>query len=130
MADEEPDDLRFAIPERPRRRYTDDGGVTYEGEAVFVLTPAAGMPDADLDALVETVLGEAVYRSGDWFELPMPLYLVRDDDTGDTFRVAVRDGSVELHVLPDTDSAGIRAFHDRLSVASPVDWHVDCRFEL
>lgn len=125
MADDE--DPRFAIPDRPERRFTDDGGVRYEGQAVFELTPRTGLPDAELDALVLTVLDHDVYRFGDWFELPMPLYLVRDDGTGDTFRVAVRGGAVELHVLPDTDSAGLRAFYDRLVGASTVEWRVDRR---
>lgn len=127
MADDA--DPRFAIPDRPERRFTDDGGVRYEGEAVIELTPRSGLPDAELDALVLEVLGHEDYRYGDWFELPMPLYLVRDDATADTFRVAVRGGAVELHVLPDTDSAGLRAFYDRLVEASAVGWTVERRSE-
>jgi len=122
--DEEP---TFAVPSRPERRFTDDGGVEYEGETVFALTPEPSRSDDELAALVETVLDGDPYRHGDWFELPMPLYLVRDDAAGDTFRVAVRDGRVELHVLPDTGRAGLRAFYDRLADASTVDWRVACR---
>ncbi|MFQ3318340.1 MAG: hypothetical protein ACI8UR_000849 [Natronomonas sp.] len=125
MADD--DTPTFAIPERPERRYPRRGGVEYEGETVFSLTPTAEQPDADLAALVEAVLEQPPYRYGDWFDLPMPLYLVHDDETGDTFRVAVRDGTVEFHVLPATESAGLRALHRRLDAASDCGWAVRCR---
>lgn len=127
MAEDADPDARFAVPDRPERRLTDDGGVRYEGQVVFGLEPEPGLADADLDALVADVLSAEVYRYGDWFELPMPLYLVRDDDTGDTFRVAVRDGAVELHVLPDTGRAGLAAFADRLAATGDVDWTVERR---
>jgi hypothetical protein len=57
----------------------------------------------------------------------MPLYLVHDDRTKDTFRLAVRDGVVELHVLPGTDTDGLRAFYRRLRERSETDWDVTCR---
>jgi hypothetical protein len=103
-------------PEREHRR---SGGMRYEGGTVFVLTPA----DADdLAGLVADLLDAGPYRYGDWFDLPMPLFLVHDDGTGDTFRVAVRDGRVELHVRSATGPAGLRAFYDRL--AGRVDGRV------
>lgn len=118
----------FEIPARPERRYSRTT-VEYEGTVVFALAPqGGGAPgDGEVDALLSRVLEEGPYRYGDWFDLPMPLYLVHDDDTGDTFRVAVRDGTVELHVLPETGSAGLRALYDRLVAASDGPWAVDCR---
>ena len=85
----------------------------------------------ELAALVESVLDSAAYRYGDWFDLPMPLYLVHDDSTHDTFRVAVRDGRVEVHVLPETEPEGVRALHDRLVEASgeAFEWTVERRIE-
>jgi hypothetical protein len=118
---------RFHVPERPTRRYRRDGGVEYVGGTVFSLAPAADRSDDELATLVERVLAAEAYRYGDWFDLPMPLYLVHDDGTHDTFRVSVRDGRVELHVLPETDSAGLRAFHGRL--AEHGDWTVERRVE-
>jgi hypothetical protein len=57
----------------------------------------------------------------------MPLYLVHDDTTHDTFRVSVRDGRVRLHVLPETESAGLRAFFERLE--DHGEWAVERRVE-
>jgi hypothetical protein len=125
-ADEPPS---FAIPTRPERRYRRRGGVEYEGGTVFSLRPDAALGEPSLGSLVESVLDRGPYRYGDWFDLPMPLYLVHDDGTADTFRVAVRDGAVELHVLPGTDSAGLRAFYDRLAAASETGWTVSRRTE-
>lgn len=116
----------FDIPSRPTRRFSRHT-VEYEGETVFRLEPEPAREDGALAALVERVLATGPYRYGDWFELPMPLYLVHDGDTGDTFRVAVRDGRVELHVLPDTGSAGLRALYDRLREESGHEWTVECR---
>ncbi|PSQ01695.1 hypothetical protein BRC94_03115 [Halobacteriales archaeon QS_5_70_17] len=113
----------FEIPVRPERRYSRTT-VEYDGEVVFSLTPVANYGDDRLDALLRAVLGSGPYRYGDWFDLPMPLYLVHDDDTGDTFRAAVRGGAVELHVLPETGSAGLRALYDRLVAASDCAWRV------
>ena len=119
----------FVIPKRPTRRYRRRGGVEYEGETVFSLSPTERSDDDSLTALVETVLERSPYRYGDWFDLPMPLYLVHDDRTGDTFRTSIRDGVVELHVLPETDSDGLRAFYRRLCDSSNTDWDVTCRTE-
>ena len=125
MADEEAP--RFVISERPTRRYPRRGGVEYEGETVFVLEPDADVSDAALAELLKSVLEAGPYQYGDWFDLPMPLYLVHDDDTGDTFRVAVRDCRVEFHVLPATDPPGLRALYDRLAARSDCGWSVASR---
>lgn len=121
------DSPTFEIPKRPTRRYQRRGGVEYEGETVFSLDPEANYTDESLTTLVEDVLDRPPYRYGDWFDLPMPLYLVHDDRTGDTFRTAIRDGRIELHVLPNTGDRGLRAFYDRLAEASDTTWTVTCR---
>jgi hypothetical protein len=120
-------DHSFTIPDRPRRSYPQSGGVEYEGETVFELEPASDPSDDELDRLVATVLSAASYRFGDFMELPMTLYLVRDEQTTDVFRVAVRDGSVRLYVLPETESAGLRRFYERLVAHSACEWRVECR---
>ncbi len=125
MADE--DTPSFAIPNHPTRQYHRRGGVEYDGETVFSLHPETAYGDETLRELVEGVLDGEPYRYGDWFDLPMPLYLVHDDHTGDTFRVAVRDGVVELYVLPETEAAGLRAFYRRLFKTSDTGWDVTCR---
>ena len=117
----------FAIRQRPTRRYPRRGGVEYEGGTVFEVTPTSPREDEALAALVESVLEADPYRYGDWFNLPMPLYLVHDDDTGDTFRVTVRDGVVEFHVLPATDPPGLRRLYDRLVAATNCEWSVNFR---
>lgn len=124
--DEQPS---FAIPKRPSRRFPRRGGVEYEGATVFSLTPVDDRDDPALASLVESVLESGPYRYGDWFDLPMPLYLVHDVETRDTFRVAVRDGDVEFHVRPDTEPSGLRALYERLVADSGVDWDVSCRTE-
>jgi len=118
----------FDIPTWPRRRYPYSGGVEYEGETVFELIPESE-PDGSLTDLLERVVIEEPYTYGDWFDLPMPLLLVHDGETGDVFRVAVRDRTVELHVLPATESAGLRRFYDQLVDESDVSWRVECRTE-
>ncbi|WP_254840800.1 hypothetical protein [Natronomonas marina] len=125
MADEETP--AFAIRQRPTRRYPRRGGVEYEGETVFVLAPDADPDEAALVDLLESVLAAEVYRYGDWFDLPMPLFVVHDDDTGDTFRVAVRDGAIEFHVLPATEPPGLRRLYERLCDATDYGWSVGYR---
>jgi hypothetical protein len=128
----DPSGDEFAIPSRPDRRYPRNGGVEYVGGTVFSFDPAAEWTDPELAELVESVLDSGTYRYGDWFDLPMPLYLVHDDATHDTFRVAVRDGRVEVHVLPETGPEGVRALHDRLADATddgPFEWTVERRVE-
>jgi hypothetical protein len=116
----------FVIPARPERRYPYQGGVEYEGETLFRLQPRPPQDNDSLDSLLERVLSAGPYRYGDFFDLPMPLYLVRDDDTGDVFRVSVRSGQIRFHVLPETESAGLRALYDRLAEEWNVAWTVDC----
>lgn len=116
----------FAISARPKRRFHRDG-VEYEGELLFVCSPAADRSADELGELVAAVLADGPYRYGDFLDLPMALYLVRDDETGDVFRVSVRDGTVRLHVLPTTEASGLRAFYRRLVDRSAVDWRVDRR---
>lgn len=128
-ADDGGDD-RFAIPRRPDRRYPHSGGVEYDGETVFSLTPTPPQDDGRLESLLESVLTADRYVFGDWFDLPMPLYLVHDSETGDVFRVSVRDGQVRLHVLPATDPPGLRGLFDGLRAADEaIEWHVDCRVD-
>jgi len=123
-------DPSFAIPGRPTRTYPRGRGLQYEGETYFVLTPRVERSDPELDALVTAILGDGPYRSGNFMELPMELYLVRDEETADVFRVAVRGGTVRLHVLPETESEGLRRFYDRLVERSDCEWHVDCQTDL
>ncbi len=118
-------DPSFVIPGRPERTYPRGGGLEYEGETVFELDPRAEQSNAALDSLVTAVLAEGPYRSGDFIDLPMELYLVRDEETTDVFRVAVRGGTVRLHVLPETESEGLRRFYDRLVERSACEWRVE-----
>jgi len=118
----------FEIPVRPERTFPFQGGVEYEGATTFVLRPAQS-PSEPVSELVEGLLADGPYRYGDFLSLPMPLYLVKDEETGDVFRLSVRDGSVRLHVLPATDSPGLRALYDRLADCTGVDWRVECRTE-
>jgi hypothetical protein len=116
-------DTRFEIPARPARRFSSTGHLEYDGGTRFDLDPTDRL-ERPLAAVVESVLDTDPYRYGDFLELPMPVYLVRDDGTADVFRVAVRDGEVRLYVLPETDPAGLQAFFDRLQAASGVKWSV------
>jgi len=115
---------RFEIPVRPRRYYPRAGGVEYQGDTTFTLTPAVDRSEPTLRDLVETVLAAGPYRFGDFIDLPMPLWLVRDGETSDTFRISVRDGTIRLHVLPATDSTGLEAFYDRVCRRSDCAWSV------
>ncbi len=123
MSDSDPS---FSIPHRPRRTYPRVGGVRYKGETLFRLSPDSDPSEDDLVALVKQVLEEDAYIYGDWFDLPVPMYLVRDSEHETTFRVVVRYGSVELHILPDTRSDGLKAIYRRLAEKSPVSWSVSC----
>ena len=117
----------FAIPARPERRFPSRGGIEYDGDTTFTLTPAVDQDGTTLESLVERVLDDGPYRAGDFLELPMVVWLVRDDQTADVFRVSIRDGCVRLHVLPSTESTGLRRFYDRLADHSDCDWRVECR---
>lgn len=122
----------FTIPVRPERRFPSRGGVEYDGDTTFSLTPEGERDGATLEELVERVLddGPYRYRSGGFHELPMALWLVRDDGTADVFRVSVRDGGVRLHVLPSTEPDGLRRFYDRLVDHADCEWRVDCRTDV
>jgi hypothetical protein len=117
----------FEIAARPQRRYTRGAGVEYVGGTVFSLVPDPPSADEELVALAERVLNGDAYDYGDWLDLPMALYSVHDRGTGDVFRVSVRDGAVELHVLPETDPAGLSALYRRLCDSSDREWHVERR---
>jgi len=117
----------FAIPSRPERRFPRSGGVEYEGGTVFSLVPTPERSTERLESLVADVLATGPYRYGDFRAVPMALYLVRDEGTGDVFRVSVRDGTVRLHVLPETESAGLRAFYERVDDRTDAEWDADCR---
>ncbi|WP_324662688.1 hypothetical protein [Haloarcula sediminis] len=120
----------FSIPARPTRRYPHGSGVEYEGGTEFELRPDHRYTEPELAAVVTDILADGPYRYGDFHDLPMPLWLVRDEDTADVFRVAVRDGTVRLHVLPETESAGLRRFYERLRDADPsLSWAVDRRVD-
>jgi hypothetical protein len=114
----------FEIPSRPVRRFSSTGDLEYEGGTRFVLDTGTTVESQTVTGLVENVLAAGPYRYGDFQELPMPVYLVRDEETGDVFRVAVRAGSVRLHVLPATESEGLRAFYDRLADRCDYQWTV------
>jgi hypothetical protein len=123
-------DPSFSIPARPTRRYPHGSGVEYEGGTEFELTPDGDQTEAELSATVTGILEGGPYRYGDFHDLPMPLWLVRDEETTDVFRVAVRDGTVRLHVLPTTESDGLRRFFERLQDAEgSLSWRVDRRVE-
>ncbi|MGN8216851.1 hypothetical protein ACTG0T_00675 [Halococcus morrhuae DSM 1307] len=117
----------FAISHRPERRYSRHAGLEYEGSTVFSLSPAnpGDHENEALDELLQDVLDGEPYTYGDWFDLPMALYLVHDTETGDVFRVSVRDGRIEFHVLPETDPDGLRALYRRLAARSEREWIVE-----
>jgi hypothetical protein len=123
MSDASPDPS-FEIPHPPERRYSRHAGLEYGDGTVFSLTPADDIGNDELDALLVGVLDGKAYTYGDWFDLPMALYLVHDTETGDVFRAAVRDGAVELHVLPETDPEGLRGLYRRLCAANDTAWRV------
>lgn len=120
---------RFDIPARPERRYPPAGGVEHAGGTTFYLTPEPS-PSVDvLDGHLGAVLDDERYVKGDWFDLPMPVYLVHDREVSTVFRVVVRDGRVELHVLPATDPEGLEALFERLRERTALAWDVECHAE-
>lgn len=120
----------FEIPVRPERTYPFHGGVEYDGSTRFILRPETDRSERELRQLVERVLDTGPYRYGDFMNLPMALYLIKDTETADVFRLSVRDGTVRLHVLPDTEPAGLSAIYDRLVVESGATWTVRCETTL
>jgi hypothetical protein len=123
------EDTTFDVPVRPERRYPPSGGVEYEGDVVFLLTPEADSTTAELDEVLGEVLAGERYVRGDFFDLPAPAYLVRDEAVDTSFRVVVREGTVQLHVLPHTDVRALEALYDRLVAAADLSWTVETRVE-
>ena len=123
------DEPSFSIPEHPRRTFPFRGGVEYDGGSTFVLTPAEDVTTGQIDDLLIDVLEAGPYRYGDFLNLPMPLYLVKDDETRDVFRVSIRDGTIRFHVLPDTESDGLEALYERLVAQTGFEWSVECELE-
>jgi len=118
----------FEIPARPSRTYDRAGRLSYEGTVLFRLEPTeADKPD--LQELLDDVLETGPYRYGDFHDLPMVVYLVRDEETSDVFRVSIRDDALQLHVLPETGSAGLRRFYGRLTEVSDFEWDVERRID-
>ncbi|MFB6206180.1 MAG: hypothetical protein ABEJ05_06615 [Haloglomus sp.] len=132
---EDDSDDAFTDLRHPDRTFPRAGGMRYEGATVVELRPRSeSVDEATLASLTRDVLSVDRYRFGDWFDLPLPVFLVHDDATGDTFRIAVREDAVELHVRSATGAAGLRAFYDRLvdmadDAAADVrgDWRVTRR---
>lgn len=122
-------DPTFDIPSRPERHYPATGGVEYEGATVFSVEPASDPTPGDLEELLLSILDGERYVTGDFFDLPAPAYLVRDEAVGTSFRAVVRDGHVELHVLPHTDACALEALYERIVVETTVDWRVECHAE-
>jgi len=121
---------RFDIPTHPSRHYPRDDGVEYRGKTVFQISPAGEDAIDDLEGLVVSTLEQEAYTYGDWFELPVPLYTVHDEVTGDVFRVAVKPSHIEFHVLPATEPAGLERLFDCLQRAGAVDaWEIGCEVE-
>lgn len=114
----------FRIPDRPERRYTRSGGVEYEGGAAFHLVPDPDRSAEQLDGLLAEVFESDRYVRGDWFDFPRPVYLVHDRRVSTAFRVVVRTGRLELHVLPSTDPDGLRSLYERVVAATDHDWSV------
>lgn len=104
----------FEIPVRPERRYPRHGGVEYAGSTTFVLTPASDYTEPELEEIVQTVLADGPYRFGGFRSLPMPAFLVNDQQRSDVFRVSVRDDAIRLHVLPETEAETLAAVARRL----------------
>lgn len=114
------DDPSFEIPAYPEREYR-EGGVERTGGTVFSLAPEGGSVDGRVDRVLE---GDR-YTVGDWFDLPVPVYLVRDAELGTVFRVVRHEGRVDLHAMATTEPAGLRAFYERLVADSDDSWTVE-----
>ena len=119
---------QFDIPARPERRYR-SGGVSHEGGTAFYLSPELSLSVEELDEHLSAILDGNRYVKGDWFDFPMPVYLVHDREVSTAFRTVVREGRIELHVLPATDSAGLEAIFRALRDRTGVEWTVECHTE-
>lgn len=116
----------FTIPARPQRRFPYSGGVKYEGQTIFHLSPTASQSNDALETLLRETLQAGPYQYGDFLNLPMVLYLVRDEETRDVFRASIRDGTIRLHVLPETESEGLKRLYSRLSERASTAFRVEC----
>lgn len=116
----------FTIPARPQREYPYSGGVEYDGQTIFRLVPDEQRSNDQLSETLGVTLADGPYQYGDFYNLPMTLYLVRDEETSDVFRASVRNGRIRLHVLPETDSRGLRRLYDRLTERTNWTFRVDC----
>ena len=123
MTDDAP---TFDIPRRPERVYPREGGVEYEGGTIFRLSPDPEVSDGEMASLVEGILEGDRYTYGDWFELPAPVYLVHDETHSTAFRVVIRYGTVEFHVLPETVPEALRGMYTRLCEIADCAWRVEC----
>ncbi len=85
-------DPPFSIPAHPQRRFPHGSGVEYEGGTEFRLIPDRERSMPELAETVVDILEAGPYRYGDFHDLPMPLWLVRDEETTDVFRVASATG--------------------------------------
>ena len=56
-------------------------------------------------------------------------FAFHDEGTDDVFRVSIRDGRVRLHVLPETEPAGLQQFYERLTDESEAKWRIERRVE-
>ncbi|AWB27061.1 hypothetical protein [Halococcoides cellulosivorans] len=112
----------FASVARPERHFA-GGSVEYVGETVFALRPAD--PVDDLDGVVTDTLGTERYVAGDWFDLPATVYFVHDTVTGDVLRVGVRADRIDLHALPDTGVATLRALTERIDRTAETAFDVE-----
>ena len=116
-----PDDgPSFEIPAYPRRVFSRDG-VEHDGMTAFTLTPTV---DCDPPSAVGRVVSADRYVYGDWFDLPVPVYLVYDRVVSTVFRVVCHPDRVELRVLPSTEPAGLEAFYRAVRTETDVDWSV------
>ncbi|WP_181686915.1 hypothetical protein [Halorhabdus salina] len=119
------DEPAFTIESRPQRKYDRAGRLSYEGTMIFRLEPVGGLSDSALRKHLDSVLDDGPYQYGDFLDLPMVVYLVNDEETGDVFRASIRDGAIRLHVLPETESAGLRQCFERLQDHTEDGWNVD-----
>ena len=112
---------------KPERVYPPSGGVEYEGMTVFSLTTDPELATDDLSDLLFSVLDGDRYTFSDRPVFPAPVFLVHDHVLKTVYRAVLRTNRIELHVLPNTESAGLQAIYDDLCDSGSVTWQVECR---
>ena len=127
MTDNMSDEPSFEIPVHPERHYPAGGGIKYEGQTVFSLHADPPLSQTTLQAHLHATLDDDVYTYGERDGLPAPVYLVHDRERRTVFRVVIRDGRLELHVLPNTDEKTLRGVFERFCERDGVSWTVECR---